>query len=723
MHKGIKKFSCKFCGKTSGYEGDIRRHISFVHKGEAVEYTCKICKKVYNKFADLKKHRKTEHGRGIRLNKSDEKSKDQEILRMYNGESKIKGLSVVVNRLDEKKLKNLLPTKTEIEPIKIGHKEYECPFCQKIMDRYFMMVRHIRIHTGEKPFACKYCNYRAAQKNDLKTHCKRKHPTDNKELDYKPNDIFNSNIENHLNVILETKNENVEEEEEIEEDFYIPDVENLDENFEYHKIDHWPCNQCGKVLTSKYNLKDHIEVVHEGIKKFSCKYCEQNFGYENDLRRHIQAIHKDKDVEYKCKKCEMSFNVFTDLLKHRKSEHKGIKNVPTKIQQSDGIELKPNDLLNSKTDENEPIKIGPYKYECPFCKKIMCRRDPMKRHIRIHTGEKPFACEYCNYRAAQKYDLKTHCQRKHPTEFEETEQKQKGFVNTKTYEPKNENIEEEEDDFNFSEAIGHQIAEKEFKQENLHPSKDENSSDINLEFINEPTKKEEIKDYPEMENLDGKSENPKKGNWSCDQCGKVLSSRYNLNDHIDVVHKGIKKFSCKFCELKFGYESVLRVHVRGVHKDIESLDYKCKKCDMAFNEFSELKKHRKSAHETIGSFACEKCDKVFSVEAKLKHHNDFIHKGIRRFKCTQCIKAFGDKKGLQNHIMSVHEGMKFLCDKCDRSYSYEHALKQHIKTVHEGIKPKKEFKHQCDQCPYVTFGKSRHAGFFKLLQNSYEIIS
>ena len=47
-------------------------------------------------------------------------------------------------------------------------------------------------------------------------------------------------------------------------------------------------------------------------------------------------------------------------------------------------------------------------FGCVWCPKMFPNKSKLERHARIHTGEKPFACEECGRRFNVKTNLKTH---------------------------------------------------------------------------------------------------------------------------------------------------------------------------------------------------------------------------------------------------------------------------------------------------------------------------
>ena len=54
-------------------------------------------------------------------------------------------------------------------------------------------------------------------------------------------------------------------------------------------------------------------------------------------------------------------------------------------------------------------------FECKHCDKAFSEARNLKRHERIHTGEKPFKCKKCNKTFSQAGNLKLH-ERKHTGE-------------------------------------------------------------------------------------------------------------------------------------------------------------------------------------------------------------------------------------------------------------------------------------------------------------------
>ena len=59
--------------------------------------------------------------------------------------------------------------------------------------------------------------------------------------------------------------------------------------------------------------------VHEGIKKFSCEFCQKAFAHREGMMKHIRTIHGG--VRHNCEYCGKSFSQSSALKTHVKNSH------------------------------------------------------------------------------------------------------------------------------------------------------------------------------------------------------------------------------------------------------------------------------------------------------------------------------------------------------------------------------------------------------------------
>ncbi len=48
----------------------------------------------------------------------------------------------------------------------------------------------------------------------------------------------------------------------------------------------FPCGVCGKLLTNRTKLAQHVKVIHEDQKDFACAFCHQRFASKSNLKIH-----------------------------------------------------------------------------------------------------------------------------------------------------------------------------------------------------------------------------------------------------------------------------------------------------------------------------------------------------------------------------------------------------------------------------------------------------
>ena len=80
------------------------------------------------------------------------------------------------------------------------------------------------------------------------------------------------------------------------------------------------CNECSENFASKFNLKRHIQSIHEKLFVI-CQKCGKPFKSKSNLIRHTIKCGV-KESHYKCEVCDKSYATKINLQIHNVTHHK-----------------------------------------------------------------------------------------------------------------------------------------------------------------------------------------------------------------------------------------------------------------------------------------------------------------------------------------------------------------------------------------------------------------
>ena len=318
-----------------------------------------------------------------------------------------------------------------------------------------------------------------------------------------------------------------------------------------------------------------------------------------------------------------------------------------------------------------------YTVQCEVCAVAFTSKCALKAHMRIHTGQKPFSCQYCGKTFRTSGLRKSHIQNSHNNGEDHRRGKSLlGDINV---------AHKQEDEPNTVKLSVPSASLTQALSCVSNAGLALIGSTIRLQLDGNGLEGAEVQlrvDQSLLTELE-KSENI-----------SVTVDRSNLTCMVESQNI-LALPPAKLDSSNFVPEPQEPMAPSDSSKETEL--HLCTFCDHLSADVDERDRHLMTAHG-IGlpleglkqdpgpafpeKYACGVCNKQFSKPSLLQRH-ERVHSGVRPFICSVCKKSFSQKSAMQVHFNTVHGGeKKFKCPFCSYPFSQKANLKTHIQRSH-----------------------------------------
>ena len=160
----------------------------------------------------------------------------------------------------------------------------------------------------------------------------------------------------------------------------------------------YSCNECSYETKFSNNIRFHIDAVHKNIVQFKCNMCDYRAYQKVAITEHLKRYHKNGDemniITLKCKPCENNI------------PHENCSKVKQRTRKQH--------ILDEAKVKEKGLKRKQIKFNCNECNYEGKFQQNLLSHIdAIHKNIVRFQCNICDYKAHQKHAISEHFWRNH----------------------------------------------------------------------------------------------------------------------------------------------------------------------------------------------------------------------------------------------------------------------------------------------------------------------